>query len=66
MINRRDVLQAGALGAVTAGLVALPPALDARAEPEAAEHVSRRDWRRLADALSARSTLYRTILKPVA
>jgi hypothetical protein len=59
VISRRDVLQAAALGAVTAGLVTMPPALEARAEPEAAEHVSRRDWKRLADALSDRSTLYR-------
>ena len=51
MISRRDVLQAGALGAVTAGLVALPPVLEAQAESKAPEHVSRRDWRRLADAL---------------
>jgi FAD binding domain/Berberine and berberine like len=50
-------LQAGTLGAVAAGLVQAPT--DALAVPEAAERVSPRDWKRLADALSSRSTLYR-------
>jgi FAD binding domain/Berberine and berberine like len=58
-ISRRGALQAGSLSALAAGLVAAqaPPA--ARAVPEAVERVSRRDWKRLADALSSRSTLYR-------
>jgi FAD/FMN-containing dehydrogenase len=59
VINRRDVLRAGTLSAVTAGMVARQAPPDARAAPEAADRVSRRDWRRLADLLSARSTLYR-------
>jgi FAD binding domain/Berberine and berberine like len=58
-MNRRDVLQAGTLGALAAGLVARQAAPGARAVPESAERVSRRDWQRLADALSSRSTLYR-------
>ena len=62
VISRRDVLQAGSLSAVAAGLGTLPAASGAFAVPEAAEaaeRVSRRDWKRLADALSSRSTLYR-------
>ena len=62
MISRRNVLQAGTLGAVAAGLGtgtlrAAPAAVAAPAE--AAEQVSRRDWKRLADGLSSSSTLYR-------
>ncbi|SBT41229.1 FAD-dependent oxidoreductase [Micromonospora narathiwatensis] len=59
MINRRGVLRAGTVGALGTGMVGLlsPPA--AAAPPaEAVERVSRRDWARLADALSPRSTLY--------
>lgn len=60
MINRRNVLQAGTLSAVAVGLGALQAAPDASAAPaEAAERVNRREWKRLADALSSRSTLYR-------
>jgi hypothetical protein len=58
VISRRYVLQAGALSAFGAGLAALRVP-DARAVPEAVERVSRRDWERLADALSSRSALYR-------
>jgi len=64
VISRRDVLQAGSLSAVAAGLGTLPAASGAFAVPEAAEaaeRVSRRDWKRLADALSSRSTLYRPL-----
>jgi FAD/FMN-containing dehydrogenase len=53
------VLQAGTLSAFAAGLGALQALPDAGAAAEAAERVSRRDWKRLADALSSRSTLYR-------
>jgi hypothetical protein len=59
VISRRDVLQAGTLGAFAAGLGALNAPPNARAAAEEVEQVSRRDWRRLADALSSRSTLYR-------
>ncbi|WBB71746.1 FAD-binding oxidoreductase [Micromonospora sp. WMMD1128] len=60
MINRRDVLRAGAAGALGTGLVGvLSPATAATPDPEAAERVSRRDWERLARALSPASTLYR-------
>jgi hypothetical protein len=52
-------LRAGTLSAFAAGMAALPAPADARAVPEVAERVSRRDWKRLADALSSRSTLYR-------
>ena len=54
------MLQAGTMSAVAAGLGSLSAAPDALAAPaEAAELVSSRDWKRLADALSPRSTLYR-------
>jgi hypothetical protein len=53
------VLKAGTLSAVGAGLVAPAGYLDVRARSEAVGHVSRRDWKRLADALSSRSALYR-------
>ena len=43
----------------SAGLGALQALPDAGAAVGAAERVSRRDWKRLADALSSRSTLYR-------
>jgi FAD/FMN-containing dehydrogenase len=59
VIDRRDVLQAGTLGAFAAGLGALQAPPDARAVPKAVERVSPRDWKRLAEALSSRSTLYR-------
>src|SRR5262249_4720214 len=59
MISRRDVLQAGTLGALAAGLAALPASPEADAAAEAAAHVSARDWQRLAGALSSRSALYR-------
>jgi hypothetical protein len=59
VISRRGVLQAGTLSAFVAGLGALEAPPDAGAAAEAAERVSRRDWKRLADALSSRSTLYR-------
>jgi FAD binding domain-containing protein/berberine-like enzyme len=59
VINRRNVLQAGTLSAVAAGLGALQAPADAFAASEALERVSRRDWKRLADALSSHSTLYR-------
>jgi hypothetical protein len=59
VISRRDVLQAGTLSAFAAGLAALQAPPEARAVTEAVERVSRRDWKRLADALSSRSTLYR-------
>jgi FAD binding domain/Berberine and berberine like len=52
-------LQAGTLSAFAAGLGALQAPADAGAVAEAVERVSRRDWKRLADALSSRSTLYR-------
>jgi FAD binding domain/Berberine and berberine like len=52
-------LQAGTLSAFAAGLVALQAPPDAGAVTEAVERVSRRDWKRLAGALSSRSTLYR-------
>jgi hypothetical protein len=52
-------LQAGTLGAVAAGLGTLRAPPGAFAAPEAAERVSPRDWKRLADALSSRSALYR-------
>ncbi len=58
-INRRDVLQAGTLSALAAGLVARQAPPGARAAPDALERVSRQDWKRLADSLSSRSTLYR-------
>ncbi len=47
------------LSAVAAGLGALHAPPGARTVPAAAERVSRRDWKRLADALSSHSTLYR-------
>ncbi|MPY33685.1 FAD-binding oxidoreductase [Streptomyces adustus] len=59
MIDRREVVRAGTLGALGAGLVG------AQASPAAAspagflEGVGPREWKRLADALSSRSTLYR-------
>jgi FAD binding domain/Berberine and berberine like len=53
------VLQAGALTACAAGLGALQAPSDALAVAEATDRVSRRDWQRLADALSARASLYR-------
>ncbi len=53
------MLRAGTLSAVAAGLGALAAPPGARAAAEAAELVSRRDWERLAAALSSRSTLYR-------
>jgi FAD/FMN-containing dehydrogenase len=59
VISRRDVLQAGALSAVAAGLAGLQTPADALPVSQAAQQVSRRDWKRLADALSSRSTLYR-------
>jgi FAD/FMN-containing dehydrogenase len=59
VISRRGLLQAGALTACAAGLGALQAPPDARAEPDAAERVSNRDWQRLASLLSSRSTLYR-------
>ncbi len=52
-------MQAGTLGACAAGLGILGAPADALAAPEAPERVSRRDWKRLDDALSSRSTLYR-------
>lgn len=55
MIDRRQVLRAGALsalGAAAATAWQAPPAV-------AAEPVGRRDWRRLAAALSPGATLYR-------
>ena len=58
-ITRRDVFQAGALSAAAAGLAVVQAPSEARAETEALERVSRRDWKRLAGALSSRSTLYR-------
>jgi FAD/FMN-containing dehydrogenase len=60
VITRRGVLQAGTVSAVAAGLGSLSAAPDAlAASADAAQRVSRRDWKRLADALSSRSTLYR-------
>jgi hypothetical protein len=59
VINRRDVLQAGTVSAFAAGLGALQASPDTPAVPKAIERVSPRDWKRLADALSLRSTLYR-------
>jgi hypothetical protein len=59
VISRRNILQAGTLSAFAAGLGALPAPAEARAVTEAVERVSRRDWKRLADALSSRSALYR-------
>jgi FAD/FMN-containing dehydrogenase len=59
VISRRDALQAGVLTACAAGLGSLGAPSGARAAAETAERVSRRDWNRLADALSSHSTLYR-------
>ena len=59
MISRRNILQAGTLSAFAAGLGARPAPAEARAVTEAVERVSSRDWKRLADALSSRSALYR-------
>ncbi len=62
MINRREVLRAGTAGALGAGMVGLlsPPAAAATAD-EVGERVSRRDWERLAQALSPCATLYRPV-----
>jgi hypothetical protein len=59
VINRRDLLKAGTLGAFAAGLTAPQAHADSWTVPETAEQVSRRDWWRLAQALSPLSTLYR-------
>ncbi|MEU5031117.1 FAD-binding oxidoreductase [Streptomyces milbemycinicus] len=61
MINRRDVLRTGTLGALGAGAVAMtaPPDAAAAAVTETAERVSRQDWKRLAASLSPGATLYR-------
>ncbi|MER6126676.1 FAD-binding oxidoreductase [Streptomyces sp. NPDC001795] len=58
MIGRRDVLRAGVLGTV-GGALGLQVPESAAAVAEAAERVGRRDWERLADALSPGATLYR-------
>lgn len=52
-------MRVGTLGALGTGMVGLqaPPA--AASPTEMAERVGPRDWKRLADALSSRSTLYR-------
>ena len=55
MINRRQVLKAGALSALGTAAATAWPAPPATA----AELVDRRDWRRLAAALSPGATLYR-------
>jgi FAD/FMN-containing dehydrogenase len=47
------------VSAFAAGLGALQASPHAPAVPNAVERVSPRDWKRLADALSSRSTLYR-------
>ncbi|MGC0316478.1 FAD-binding oxidoreductase [Kitasatospora acidiphila] len=59
MLNRRDALRTGVLGAIGAGAVAPQVPTSAAAVPESAEHVGPRDWERLAGALSPASTLYR-------
>lgn len=59
MINRRDALRVGTLSAVGAAMTTLRPPSDADAASEVAASVTPRDWQRLADALSPRSTLYR-------
>ena len=59
VISRRDALHAGVLTACAAGLGALEAPPGARAAAEAAEGVSHRDWKRLADALSSQAALYR-------
>jgi FAD/FMN-containing dehydrogenase len=59
VVTRRNVLQAGTLSAVAAGLGVVQAPSDAFAASEVAARVSRRDWIRLADALSSGSTLYR-------
>ncbi|MFK4269544.1 FAD-binding oxidoreductase [Streptomyces milbemycinicus] len=60
MINRRDVLRTGTLGALGAGAVAMTAPPDAAAAvTETAERVSRQDWKRLAASLSPGATLYR-------
>ncbi|MEV5009214.1 FAD-binding oxidoreductase [Streptomyces sp. NPDC055692] len=58
MIDRRDVLRAGVLGTV-GGALGLQVPESAAAVAEAAGQVGRRDWERLADALSPGATLYR-------
>ncbi|MFB7596448.1 FAD-binding oxidoreductase [Streptomyces sp. NPDC056160] len=58
MIDRRNVLRAGALGSVGAALGLQAPGSTAAAA-EAAGPVDARDWKRLADALSPGATLYR-------
>lgn len=55
VINRRDVLRAGALGTGAVALSAAPFA----AVAEAMQRINRRDWQRLAAALSPGASLYR-------
>jgi hypothetical protein len=59
VINRRDALRTGVLGAVGGPAAALSLPASAAAVCDAGRQVSPRDWERLAAALSPRSTLYR-------